>query len=279
MATIRRPRKTKKEQHVELVAPEIVEEKLWSLSEWVEAHWKPVLGGIGAVTIVWGGIGVASLVAESRANSRAESTSAVFQIAARAVIPPQEEPKAAEGDAPKDKEKEEAAAAKKKAAVKDSFDSERARADAVVALAKVDDDAVAPWVNLVVGDAKAIKGDYAAQLTAVDAALAKVTGQALELPLRQQRAVALAGQGKTTEAAAEWAKVAQLSTLAFDKALAQLRTGDLLNPGLGSKTADAVKAKAAYEEAVKLARPGDKDPPAGALAWVAADARAKLASL
>ena len=34
-----------------------------------------------------------------------------------------------------------------------------------------------------------------------------------------------------------------------------------------------------HEEALKLARPGDKDPPAGALAWVAADARAKLASL
>ncbi len=276
MATIRRPRKTKKEQQVELVAPEIVEEKLWSLSEWVEAHWKPVLGGIGAVSLVWGGIGVASLIAESRANSRAEATSVVFQIAAKSVIPPQEEPKPAEGDAPKDKED---AAAKKKPAVKDSFDTDKARADAIVAAGKVEDDQVAPWVNVVVGGAKAVNGDFAAQLAAVDAALAKVAGQALELPLRQQRAVALAGLGKTTEAAAEWATVAKLSVWPYDKALAQLRTGDLLNPGLGSKAADAAKAKAAYEEAVKLARPGDKDPPAGALAWVAADARAKLASL
>ncbi len=276
MATIRRPRKTKKEQQVELVAPEIVEEKLWSLSEWVEAHWKPVLGGIGAVSLVWGGIGVASLIAESRANSRAEATSVVFQIAAKSVIPPQEEPKPAEGDAPKDKED---AAAKKKPAVKDSFDTDKARADAIVAAGKVEDDQVAPWVNVVVGGAKAVNGDFTAQLAAVDAALAKVAGQALELPLRQQRAVALAGLGKTTEAAAEWATVAKLSVWPYDKALAQLRTGDLLNPGLGSKAADAAKAKAAYEEAVKMARPGDKDPPAGALAWVAADARAKLASL
>ncbi len=280
MATIRRPRKSKKAQNIELLAPEIVEEKLWSLSEWVEAHWKPVLGGIGAVSLIWGGIGVASLIAESRANSRADSTSAVFQIAARSVIPPQEEPKPAEGDAPVDKEKAEAAAAKKKAAVKDSFDNDKARADAVVALAKVDDESIAPWVNVVVGGAKAINGDYAAQLTAVDAALAKLGGdQALELPLRQQRAGALAAQGKNAEAAAEWAKVAALSAQPFDKALAQLRTGDLLNPSLGAKAGDAAKAKTAYEAAMKLARPGDKDPPAGALAWVAADARAKLASL
>ncbi len=274
MATIRRPRKTKKEQHVELIAPEIVEQKLWSLSEWVEAHWKPVLGGIGAVTLVWGGIGVANLIAESRANARADATSVVFQLASRSVVPPQEEPKPAEGEAPKEE-----AAAKKKPAVKDSFDSDKARAEAVVAAGKVDDETVAPWINLVVGSAKAVNGDFAAQLTAVDAALAKVGGQALELPLRQQRAVALAALGKSADAAAEWTKVAQLSAWPFDKAFAQLRTGDLYNPAMGSKAADATKAKAAYAEAVKLARPGDKDPPAGALAWVAADARAKLASL
>jgi hypothetical protein len=222
---------------------------------------------------VWGGIGVASMISESRANSRAESTSIVFQMAAKSVVPPQEEPKPAEGEAPKEE------AAKKKPLVKDSFDNEKARADAVVAAGKVDDEQVAPWVNVVVGGAKAVNGDFAAQLTAVDAALAKSAGQALELPLRQQRAVALAALGKSGEAAAEWATVAKLSVWPFDKALAQLRTGDLLNPSLGSKAADAAKAKTAYEEALKLARPGDKDPPAGALAWVAADARAKLASL
>ena len=279
MATIRRPRKTKKEVQVELLAPEIVEEKLWSLSEWVEKHWKPVLGGIGAVTLLWGGAGVASLVAESRANSRADASATVFQLAAKAVVPPQDEPKAPEGEAGKDEAAAKEEAAKKKAAIKDSFDSETLRAQAVVAAGKVDDETAAPWVNVVVGGAKAVTGDYAAQLTAVDAALPKVTGQALELPLREQRAVALAGLGKSADAAAEWAKVAQLSVWPFDKALAQLRMGDLFNPGLGSKAADAAKAKAAYEEAVKLARPGDKDPPAGALAWVAADARAKLASL
>lgn len=273
MATIRRPRKTKKDQPVELLVPEMVEEKLWSLSEWVEAHWKPVLGGLTAVTVVWGGVGVASLIAEARSNSRADATSVVFQLAAKAIVPPQEAPKAAEGEAPKDD------AAKKKPAVKDSFDDEKARAQAVVAAGKVDDESVAPWVNVVVGSAKAVTGDYSAQLAAVDAALPKVAGQALELPLRQQRAVALAGLGKSAEAASEWATIAKLSVWPFDKALAQLRTGDLYNPGLGSKAADAAKAKAAYEEAVKLARPGDKDPPAGALAWVAADARAKLASL
>lgn len=275
MATIRRPRKAKKEQQVELVVPEIVEEKLWSLSDWVEAHWKPVLGAVGAVTVVWGGIGVASLFAESRANSRAEASATVFQLAAKPVVPPQDEPKPAEGEG----EGEKADAAKKKAAPKDSFDSEKARATAVAGAAKVDDESAAPWVNVIVGGAKAVNGDFQAQLTAVDAALAKVSGQALELPLRQQRAIALAGLGKSAEAAAEYATVAKLSVWPFDKALAQLRTGDLFNPGLGSKAADAAKAKAAYEEALKLARPGDKDPPAGALAWVAADARAKLASL
>ena len=170
MPTIRRPRKSKKEQHVELVAPEIVEEKLWSLSEWVEAHWKPVLGGIGAVSLVWGGIGVASLIAESRANARAAATRVVFHVASKSGVPPQEVPKHAEGEAPKEE-------AKKKPAVKDSFDTEKARADAVVAAGKTDDPDAAPWINVVVGSAKAVNGDYAAQLAAVDVALAKVTGQ------------------------------------------------------------------------------------------------------
>lgn len=280
MATFRRPRKSKKAQHIELVAPEIVEEKLWSLSEWVEAHWKPLLGGLGAVTLIWGGIGVAGMIADSRANARADETSVVFQLAAKSVIPPQEETaKAAEGEAGKEEGAAKEEAAKKKAAVKDSFDSEAARAQAVIAAGKVEDTPATPWANLIVADSKAVTGDFTAQLTAVDAALGKVAGQPLELPLREQRAVALAALGKSTEAVAEWAKVETLSVLPFGKALAQLRTGDLQNPALGSKAADAAKAKAAYQEAVKLARPGDKDPPAGPLAWVVADARAKLASL
>ena len=271
MATIRRPRKAKKVEVIDVVAAEVVEEKLWSLSEWVEAHWKPVLGGIAGVSAIWAGVGIFGLVQESRANARADESAAVFQIAARQVVPPTD--KAADPAAGEE------AAAPKKDAKKDTFDSEKDRALAIVAAKKGEDDATAPWVNLVIGNAKAVTGDYAAQLTAIDAALAKVSGQALELPLRQQRAVALAGQGKNADAAGEWAKVAQLSTWPFDKALAQLRTGDLYNAGLGSKTADAAKAKAAYEEALKIARPGDKDPAPGALAWVAADARAKLASL
>lgn len=278
MPSIKRPRRTKKEEIATLVAPEIVEEKLWSLSDWVEAHWKPVLGGLAGMTLLWGGIGVAGLLKESRDNARADATSAVFQIAARNVVPPPEKAKNAEGEAPP-AEDDAAKAEAKKAGPKETFDSEKDRAAAIVAAGKPTDEAAAPWVNLVVGGAKATTGDYAAQLTAVDAALAKVAGQPLELPLRQQRAVALAAQGKAAESAAEWAKVAQLSTWPFDKALAQLRTGDLYNPALGSKAGDAAKAKAAYEAAVKLARPGDKDPPAGGLAWVAADARAKLASL
>ena len=275
MATIRRPRKKKSEQVAELVVPEIVEEKLWSLSEWVEAHWKPVLGTIGGVTLLWGSIGIIGLIMDARANSRADATSAAFLLASRPVVPPQEEPKPAEGE---DAAKEEGA--KKKAPPpKESFDTEQARAAAVLAAAKPADDATAPWVNLLVGNAKAVSGDYAAQLAAVDAALAQAAGQALELPLRQQRAVALAGLGRSADAVAEWTKVAQLSAWPFDKALAQLRTGDLYNPALGSKSPDAGKAKTAYEQARLLARPGDKDPAPGALAWVAADARAKLAGL
>lgn len=269
MATIRRPRKAKKAEVVEVVAAEVVEEKLWSLSEWVEAHWKPVLTALAAVSAVWAAAGIVSLMRDSQANARADESAAVFQIAARQVVPPAEKSADPAAEAPPPA----------KDAKKDTFDSEKDRATAIVAAKKGDDEAATTWVNVVVGSAKAVTGDYAAQLAAVDAALAKVSGQALELPLRQQRAVALAGQGKNTEAAAEWAKVAQLSAWPFDKALAQLRTGDLLNPGLGNKAGDAAKAKAAYEEALKLARPGDKDPAPGALAWVAADARAKAASL
>ncbi len=255
-------KKTRKAELAEIAAPDIVEEELWTLSAWMEKHWKPVAITIVSVSAVWGGIGVYQIFSASSEQSRAEQTAAVFEAASAPVIPPSDDP---EAPAPsKDRL---------------SFASDKARADAVLAAAKTEDPKAAAIIGLVVGGAKAVNGDREGQLRAIQAALDAAKGTALELPLHEQKATALMALGKTAEAAAEWSEVAKLASTDFTKALAKVRLGDLYSPAAGSKAPDAAKAKTAYEEALKAARPGDKDPPAGPLAMLAADARGKLSRL
>lgn len=258
----RQSKKTRKAELAEIAAPDIVEEELWSLSAWMEKHWKPVTIAIVGVSAVWAGIGIYQIISSSSEKSRAEQTAAVFEAAGAPVVPPSDNP-----DAPPPKSD------------RLTFETDKARADAVIAAAKAEDAKAAAMIGVVVGGAKAVAGDRESQLKAIQAALETAKGSALELPLREQKATALQALGKVAESAAEWAEVSKLATTDFTKALAKLRTGDLYSPAAGSKAADAAKAKTAYEEALKAARPGDKDPPAGPLAFLAADARGKLSRL
>lgn len=261
-AMARRVKKSHKEEVRDLEKPEIVEEKLWSLSEWMEKHWRPVLTGLVAVSVIWGAVGIYQIVSSSSDQTKAETTAAVFEKAGTPVVPPPATPEEtpARPTGP-------------------SFASEKERAAAIVQAAAAPEAGANPLIGVLVGGAKAQQGDAAALLKAVDAALGQVTGQALEVPLRQARASALTALGQVDQATAEWAKVASLAPTAYAKAEAQVRTGDLYNPALGAKTPDPAKAKSAYEAAIKAARPGDKDPPAGSLAFVLADAKQKLSRL
>ncbi len=258
----RRNKKSRDEQQKIIDTPDIIEEELWSLSAWMEKHWKTVAITIGGVSVVWGGLGIYQIIAASSDQGRAETSAAVFEKAGTPVVAPADDPE-------KPENKREIA----------TFDTDKARAEAMLAASKGDDPAAAAVVGVLTGAAKATLGDRDAQIKSLDAALATAKGSALELPLREQRASALQALGKNQEAAAEWAEVAKLATTDFAKTLAKVRTGDLYNGNVGSKLADNAKAKAAYEEAVKTARAGDKDPPAGPLAFLLADARGKLAKL
>ncbi len=257
----RRNKKSREEALVEL-PPDVIEQELWSLSAWMEKHWKTVAIGLGGVSVIWGGLGIYQIIHTAQQQGRAEDSAAVFEKAGTAVIPPPETPETPENksDMP-------------------SFPTDKARAEAVVAAAKSDGQQGAALIGVVVGAAKATLGDREAQLQRLETALAGAKGTALELPLREQKATALQAVGKDAEAAAEWAEVAKLSTTDFGKTLAKVRLGDLHNPATGGKVADAAKAKAAYDEAVKAARPGDKDPPAGPLAFLLTDAKGKLSRL
>ncbi|MSP93401.1 MAG: hypothetical protein EXR79_16675 [Myxococcales bacterium] len=258
----RKGKKSWKEQQRELEAPDVAEEKLWSLSDWMEAHWKPVLGGLTAVSVLWGGVGIFQIVSAARERGRAAATATVFEQAAVSVVAPADRPEGA--DAPVDP----------------TFDSEKARAEAVIkAAAGGNESSAGEVVGLVLGGAQAALGKWDAQLQAVDAALAKVGGSALETPLREQRATALEALGRQPEAMIEWQKVMASAATPFTRALSHVRIGDLSHPGLGAKAPDAKRAKDAYDAALKLVRVGDKDPPAGDLAYLAADIRLKLAKL
>lgn len=257
----RRDRRRNPEQNV-VDTPDIVEAELWSLSDWMEKHWKPVVIGLVGVSVVWGGLGVYQIIAASSEQSRAESTAAVFETAAAPVVAPSDSP-----DAPPPTRTDK------------TYPTEAARAEAVLAAGKEGDGKSAAAIGVLLGGAKASKGDREGQLQALNPAIESAKGTALELPLREQKASALQALGKTAEAAAEWDAVGKLAVTDFTKALAKARIGDLYNAATGSKASDPAKAKAAYEEALKLARPGDKDPPAGSLAFLAADVRGKLATL
>jgi hypothetical protein len=258
----RRVKKTRKEELRELQAPEIVEVKLWSLSDWMEKHWRPVLGTIAAVSVVWGGIGIYQIVSASSEQGTAEATAQVFSQAATPVVAPSttpdQPPPAADGP---------------------TFATAKERAEAVLKAAQGIESQSPEILKLLVAGQKATLGEWKAQLDAVDAMLPKVQGEPLEIALREQRATALEALDRPADAAAEWAKYGEKVTTPFGKALAKVRTGDLYNPTLGAKTADAAKARAAYEQAVAGARKGDKDPAPGPLAFLVADARQKLSRL
>ncbi len=258
----RRVKTSWKEKQREVAAPEVVEEKLWTLSDWMEKHWRPVLGTLGTISVLWAGVGIYQIVSTSSEQKRAETTAAVFAKALTPIVVPPEKP----DDAAQKPEGP-------------SFPSEKERAEAVIKAATSEDPKAGALIGVLVGGAKATTGDYAAQLKAIDAGLAKVAGDPLEIPLHEQRATALAALGRTPDAVAEWNKVASLTPTLFGKALAQVRTGDLYNPNLGAKAPDAGKAKAAYEAALKVARVGDKDPTPGSLGFLVADARQKLERL
>jgi len=261
----RRVKTSWKEKQREVAAPEVVEEKLWTLSDWMEKHWKPVLAAIGGVSVLWAAVGIYQIVSSSGEQKRADLTAAVFAKALTPIVVPP----AAPATPDEAEQKPEGP----------SFVSEKERAEAVIKAATTEDPKAGALIGVLVGGAKATTGDYAGQLKAIDAGLAKVGGNPLEIPLHEQRATALAALGRTADAVAEWAKVASLTPTLFGKALAQIRTGDLYNPNLGAKTPDAQKAKGAYEAALKVARVGDKDPGPGSLGFLVADARQKLEKL
>jgi hypothetical protein len=237
--------------------PDIVEKELWSLSEFAEKHWKTIAIGLGAVTVVWGGLGIWQIVARSQDDSKAAQSADLFLKAGTLVqAPPAEgEPEAATDVA--------------------TFPTAKARAEAVLAAAKEAGE-IPEAAKVLVGGANAQLGKWQEALAAVEAALPASAGTAMEVSLWEQKATALAGLGKSADAAAAWAKVAELAGTPFGKAHAQVRIGDLAAPaGKG----DVAKAKAAYEAAIKASRPGDKDPAPGNLAFILADARTKLAQL
>lgn len=257
----RRIKKTYKQQQRELEeTPEFVEEQLWSMSEWMEENWRPVVAVIGAVTVIWGGIGLYQIYAESSAEAASAESAPVFAALNQPVYEP---PKDLKGEDPNKP-------------LGDSYASEAERAAAVMAAAK---GAKGTPVELLAGAIKGRTGDWAAQLKAVDAALAKVGDAPLALALQEQRALALAGLGKHADAAAAWAKVAAGTQTAVGKALAQLHMGDLYNPNTGSKAADAAKAKAAYGAAMKALAASGKAPKEGVEAFIYTDARIKSARL
>ena len=260
----KRVRKTYKQRQRELEAPEVVEETLWSLSDWMEENWRPFAIGLGALTIIWGGIGVYDMMTVSSANASAESTAPVFAALNQPVYV---KPDGLEGEDPNKP-------------LGPSFASEKARADAVLAATAAGGESKAvELIGVLEGAAKAATGDAATQVAKLDAALASVGDSALALPLYEQKAAALTGLGKTAEAAAVWKKVADGAKTSFSKAYALIRIGDLNNARTGAGKTNADAAKGSYSKAISALKVGGKAPEKGPLAFLHAEATAKLASL
>lgn len=259
----RRVRQTYKQKQRELEAPEIIEEQLWSLSDWMEQNWRPVVGAVVGVAAIWAAIGLYQIMADASERSDAERTAAVFEAVGRAVYVP---PADLTGDDPN----------RPLGAI---WSSEKERAEAIVAAAKGHEAEGRGLIGVLGGAAQGRLGQPEAQLAAIDKALPGEQGTALELPLREQRASVLSALKRPEDAAAEWQKVAALTPTALGKAMAQVHIGDLFNPNAGAKGADAAKARSAYQAAIKAARVGDKDPDDGPLAFVFAEAGTKLAGL
>jgi tetratricopeptide (TPR) repeat protein len=251
----------------ELKAPDEVATKLWSLSEWVEERWKPLLIGIGSVVAVWAIIGI---VQEMRASSRratAKASEELFATLAARVKSPDDAALEASG-APQPAK---------------TFETDKAKADAAVAAAeafagRVSGEA-AELAKLLAASLKGTKGEFEPALAAVDAYLAKHADDPMALPLLEQKATALAALGKSAEAEAAYKALAEKAPATGLKALALKSVGDLYNPKSGTKTPDAAKAKEAYKAALALAKPGEDVPPAGTLRYVFVDVSAKLAQI
>ncbi len=258
----RRIKKTYKQQQRELEeTPDVVEEQLWSLSDWMEEHWRPVVAVLGGVTLLWGAVGLFQMYSASSERSSALETAPVFAALNQPVYEPPE------GQVGEDPNKP----------VGPTYGSEKERADAVLKAAGA---SPGELVALLAGAAKGRKGDWAGQLKAVDAALATHGDGPMGAALQQQRAAALTALGKHAEAAAAWAKVLAAAQTKVAKALANVRIGDLHNPTVGGKAADAAKAKAAYSAAMKvLAGKDGKAPSDGDEAFLYTDARLKTARL
>lgn len=263
MSNRRRIRKTYKQEQREIIEePEIIEEKLWSLSEWMESHWRPVVGVLGAVVVVWGGIGLYQIVSASSADSDAAANAPVYQAIARPVYSPAP-------DAPADDPAKPLGA---------TFASDKERAEAAIAAAKGLEGKDKPMAELLVGAAKATLGEHEAQLAAIDAAIAAAGEGPLTIGLLAQRASALTALGRAGEAAEAWTKVANAAPTAALQGLAYVRVGDLHHPRFG-KAPDAGKAKSAYEAAQKALAKGGTAPTDGNAGYLHAEASTKLAAL
>ncbi|HAN31304.1 MAG TPA: hypothetical protein DCQ06_06860 [Myxococcales bacterium] len=230
------------------------------MSDWMEANWRPVVGALGALIVIWGGFGMYQQMADSSAVAAAEATSPLFETLNRPVY---EAPENLQGEDPNRPRGP-------------FFASESARADAVLAAAsKAGDD---PVLQLLVGAAKGRKGDWQGQLTSVDSALKGCDDPAMKLALQQQRATALSALGKKADAVTAWTEVAKGAPTKVAKAIAHIQMGDLQSPAGGA--GDTGKAKAAYEAAMKvLASKEGKAPKQGAEAFYYADAKLKSAQL
>lgn|GEM_PF-2248759 len=251
----------------DLKAPDEVQEKLWSLSEWVEERWKPLLGGLAAVVLLWAAVGVFQEVRTSSKRSVAVSSAEVFSVLSARVKAPaggdDQEPPPEPG--------------------KRVFESDTARLDAAIAaaeqfVAKAKGEA-AETAKLMAGGLKGQKGEFEASLAAADAYLDAHPDDALAIPLLERKATALGALGRNEEAAAAWKLLAERAPTTALKALALKHVGDLYHPATNGKGADAAKAKEAYSAALALVKPGEESPAAGPLRFVYVDASRKLAML
>lgn len=260
----RRVRKTYKQRQKELETPEVVEETLWNLSDWMEANWRTVVGALAAVTAIWAAVGLFQIISTSSERSKAEATAGVFKAFAQPIYA---KPAGLEGDDPNKP-------------LGESYPDRKARADAVMAAAtSAEKDETAPLIGVLEAAAKAQAGDSAGQLSGLDAAMQAAGDGPLAAALLEQKASALAAAGKGAEAAVAWDKVAGSAKTRFGKAHALIRVGDLYNARTGATKPDAAKAKAAYSGAIAALKDKEKAPEKGPLAFLNAEAQTKLAGL
>ncbi len=264
MSNRRRVRKTYKQTQTEIEdEPEIIVEQLWSMSDWMEVNWRPVVAVLGAITLTWGGIGLYQILAASSADSTAAANAPVYSAASRMVYA------APEGQVGEDPNKPSGP----------TFATEKERSEAVVAAGTGLEGDGKVYAEVVVGAAKGSLGQFDAQLASLDAAIAAAGESDVALGLQAQRASALTAAGKVTEAADAWTTVATKAPNAVLKGLAQVRIGDLYNPRAGSKAADVAKAKTAYGAAIAALVHEGVAPKKGNAGFLHGEASLKLAQL